>query len=214
MANPAFQPEDILELWFPDNGFWTSQQAYSAWITKRMLGGMDAIICQEYGDLTRAAAQGKLDHWSETPKGRLALIVALDQFPRSLWRDTPGAYAQDLQACRLALEGVENGHFSALAPWEKQFYCIALGHCEGPDHLARMDLLDTLFGIIIAELPSQLDYLRDVLPKAPAKMRSVIERFGRHPHRNAHYGRVSTPQEEAYIAIGDFPHVPATRPAA
>jgi hypothetical protein len=24
--------------------------------------------------------------------------------------------------------------------WERQFYIIALGHCEGPDHLARLDL--------------------------------------------------------------------------
>jgi hypothetical protein len=34
----------------------------------------------------------------------------------------------------------------------------------------------------------------------------VIERFGRHPHRNAVYGRLSIAEEEAYIAEGDFPH--------
>ena len=42
------------------------------------------------------------------------LILALDQFPRSLWRATPGAYAQDIKAARLCIEGIENGHFDAL----------------------------------------------------------------------------------------------------
>jgi uncharacterized protein (DUF924 family) len=40
-----------------------------------------------------------------------------------------------------------------------------------------------------------------------ARVRSVIERFGRHPHRNPVYGRVSSAAEDAYIATGDFPHV-------
>jgi hypothetical protein len=37
-------------------------------------------------------------------------------------------------------------------------------------------------------------------------VRNVIERFGRHPHRNSILGRLSTPEEETYIATGDFPH--------
>ena len=40
-----------------------------------------------------------------------------------------------------------------------------------------------------------------------AQGRGVVERFGRHPHRNPVYGRVSTPEEQAYIDADDFPHV-------
>ena len=36
--------------------------------------------------------------------------------------------------------------------------------------------------------------------------RDVVAKFGRHPHRNAVLGRVSTLAEEAYIAAGEFPH--------
>ena len=37
--------------------------------------------------------------------------------------------------------GLQNDHYDALKEaWERQFYIIALGHCEGPDHLARLDL--------------------------------------------------------------------------
>jgi uncharacterized protein (DUF924 family) len=34
----------------------------------------------------------------------------------------------------------------------------------------------------------------------------VISRFGRFPHRNLILGRFSTPEEEAYLAKGDFVH--------
>ncbi|NNL74234.1 MAG: DUF924 family protein, partial [Silicimonas sp.] len=39
------------------------------------------------------------------------------------------------------------------------------------------------------------------------RVRGIIERFGRHPHRNPILGRISTPDEQAYIDTGDFPHV-------
>jgi uncharacterized protein (DUF924 family) len=92
-------------------------------------------------------------------------------------------------------EGLENGHYEALPEaWERQFYIIALGHCEGPDHLARLDL-----SLKLAE--AQKHVMRpELLPMADRPMqqvmrvRSVIERFGRHPHRNADYGRLSSPK--------------------
>lgn len=200
-------PDEVLDFWFPDNGFWESGERFGAWIFERMQGGMDDRICRDFATLTTAAAQGLLDHWAGTARGRLALLIALDQFPRSFWRDTPGAYGQDIKATRLALEGIANGHFVAVAPWAKAFYVIALGHCEGPDHLARLDVIDQLSAMMIAELPPQLAHLADGQKDQNARLRSVIERFGRHPHRNPIYGRVSSPEEEAYIATGDFPHV-------
>jgi uncharacterized protein (DUF924 family) len=54
------------------------------------------------------------------------------------------------------------------------------------------------------------DVPRHLLPlhkEALARARAhfdVIAEFGRFPHRNAALGRRSTPQEEAYIARGDF----------
>lgn len=207
MTADAFSPEQVLELWFPDTGFWDTEDRFSDWIFTRMQGGMDDTICTHFADLTTAAAQGLLDEWAATPRGRLALLIALDQFPRSLWRNTPGAYAQDIKANRLVLDGVENGHFHALAPWEQLFFLIALTHCEGPDHLARMDLVERLTEDLIAKLPASLAGTADRLRAQIALVRGIIERFGRHPHRNPVYGRVSTPDEADYIAAGDFPHV-------
>lgn len=207
MAEASYRPEEVLDLWFPDNGHWEDRERHGAFWDERMQGGMDAVICERFGGLTEAAAKGLLDHWAATPRGRLALLIALDQFPRSLWRDTPAAFGQDIKSCRLALEGIETGAVDDLEPWEGTFYVIALSHCEGPDHLQRLDVIDALSARLIARLPEQLSDMAEMFLRQNARVRAVIERFGRHPHRNPIYGRVSTPEEEAYIAAGDFPHV-------
>lgn len=209
-----FSPEDVLNLWFPETGHQTSPERHGAFWDERMQGGMDAAIIGRFADLTLAAAQGRLDHWADTPRGRLALLIALDQFPRSLWRGTPAAYAQDIKATRLALDGIETGDFDGLQPWEQAFFVIAISHCEGPDHLHRMDLLDGLIERIIARMPDPIAVMGDAFRTQNKTVRGVLERFGRHPHRNPILGRPSTPEEEAYIATGNFPHARKVTPPA
>lgn len=202
-----YSPDDVLAFWFPDNGHQNSPETHGAFWNERMQGGMDEVIIRDFADLTLAAARGQLDHWADTAPGRLALLIALDQFPRSLWRDTPAAYAQDIKATRLALEGIANGDFDELRPWEQAFFVISISHCEGPDHLQRMDLLDELIERIILRLPDPIAGMGDDFRAQNKTVRAILERFGRHPHRNPILGRPSSPDEEAYIATGDFPHV-------
>lgn len=203
----GFDPDSVLTLWFPDNGHWSSPETHAAFWDERMQGGMDATIIARFADLTQAAATGRLDHWADTPRGRLALLIALDQFPRSLWRDTPAAFAQDIKATRLAEEGIRNGDFDGLAPWEQTFFVIAIGHCEGPDHLERMIRHRKTVERIIAAMPETLAPMADGLRLQHEAVLGVIERFGRHPHRNAVLGRPSTQAEAGYIATGAFPHM-------
>ncbi|WP_299350746.1 DUF924 family protein [uncultured Shimia sp.] len=207
MATTDHTPESVLEFWFPDTGHQYDAEAHGAFWDERMQGGMDARIISDFADLTLAAARGQLDHWAETPRGRLALLIALDQFPRSLWRDTPAAFAQDIKAARLAMAGIENGHIDALEPWEMGFFVIAIGHCEGPDHLERMQKLPPVIDRIVAKMPDCLAPMADGFTNQHERVCGVLARFGRHPHRNAVLGRPSTPEEEAYVADGDFPHV-------
>ncbi len=200
-------PDVVLEFWFPDDGHQASVDTHRAFWEYRMRGGADSTICERFAELTQAAAFGLLDHWAETPRGRLALIIALDQFPRSLWRDTPAAYAQDIKATRLAMEGRANGHYAALShAWEKQFYNIAIAHCEGPDHRARMEDVLASAREIAAEAPEHLRQFYSLGVEHNETVCAVIDRFGRHPHRNAVLGRASTPDEQAYVAAGEFPH--------
>lgn len=201
--------DEILKFWFPEGLADSGEEDTRAFWNSRMQGGMDDAIIQDYADTAVAAAEGRLDHWADTAHGRMALILVLDQFPRSIWRDTPGAYGQDYKACRLALEGLQNGHYKALEHFhEKQFYIICISHCEGPDHLERMDLCVRLNEDQLGEAASEFAQQsgQRALDQAH-RVRGIIERFGRHPHRNPIFGRISTPDEQAYIDTGDFPHV-------
>lgn len=201
------KPDKVLEFWFPDDGHYKTMDAHKQFWTWRMRGGADKDICKNFSELTKAAAMGLLDHWAGTPRGRLALIIALDQFPRSVWRDTPAAFGQDIKATRLAIDGLENGDFDALTHvWEKQFMLISISHCEGPDHIQRMARVIEITKTLVPLAPVQLQTFYALGIEHNEIVRDVISKFGRHPHRNLVLGRISTPDEKTYIATGDFPH--------
>jgi uncharacterized protein (DUF924 family) len=200
---------DVLDFWFPETGHQYDPESHAEFWKERMHGGMDAAIISRFANLTRAAASGLLDRWADTSRGRLALLIALDQFPRSLWRDTPAAFAQDIKASQLALDGIANGHFSSLAPWEMTFFVIAIAHCEGPDHIERMHMLDDAVEEIVHKLPRQICESGPRMRAQHARITQVIESYGRHPHRNCVLSRISTREEKRYIFEGDFPHLPS-----
>lgn len=202
---------DVIGFWFPEGGMTEVDASthHDHWFW-RMRGGADNEIAVRFTDLTIKAAAGDLFQWASDPHGRLALIILYDQFSRSVWRDTTRAYAQDTAALSLTMDGIENGHYAALTkPWFKIVFGLPLGHCEGPDHLSRLDLLITLRKEILTEAPAHLRPIYQSLVKQAGDVRQVIAAFGRHPHRNQVLGRVSTPAEEAYLSEGRFPHLRA-----
>ncbi|WP_417427254.1 DUF924 family protein [Hoeflea sp.] len=205
--------DSVLDFWFPEgrslNGDVQTHHAHWNW---RMQGGADAQIIAQFSDLSENAARGTLDHWAQDPHGRLALIILLDQFSRSVWRDDARAFAQDPHALSLVNEGFSNGHYAALeTPWFQIVFGLPLGHCEGSDHLQRLDLLIRLRDDIAAAAPTHLHPVYASLAGQARDVRKVIAAFGRHPHRNEILERKSTAAEEAYIAGGQFPHKKAFR---
>ncbi|HLS43358.1 MAG TPA: DUF924 family protein [Paenalcaligenes sp.] len=208
-ANTLQRYHDVIAFWFPDDNINTmdAQQHRHYW-RWRLLGGADEEIVSRFTKLSAHAAAGHCQQWVTESYGRLALIIVLDQFSRSVWRGTVNAYAQDEEALRLCLDGLNNGHYDLLAtPWHKIAFTQPLGHCEGPDHLERMDLLIRLREGLLADVPQHLMGIYDTLVQQARDVRQVIATFGRHPHRNHVLGRPSTRAEEAYIAEQRFPHV-------
>ena len=198
--------EDVLGFWFPqelspDHARMVRQ---FEWCFR---GGADAAVVERFAGLLERAARGELDQWSLQPRSRLALIIVLDQFSRSVHRGTARAFAQDGKALALALEGLEVGHYAVLeTPWEKTFFFLPLGHSE---ELAHQETAVKLAEELLQRAPAEL---RRILEHSAAQARGhrdVIARFGRHPHRNAVVGRHSTPEELDYLARGQFVH---TRP--
>jgi uncharacterized protein (DUF924 family) len=196
--------EGVLRFWFPrhlcdDHAVMVRQ--FRWWFG----GGADAVIAARFTGLLERATRGELDDWSRAPHSRLALVIVLDQFPRSVHRGTAQAYAQDTKALTLALEGIAIGHYAALeTPWEKTFFFLPLGHAE---ELAHLDTVVRLADELAGHAPAAL---RRILEHSAAQARGhrdVIARFGRQPHRNAALGRQSTPEELEYLAHGQLVHM-------
>lgn len=191
--------------------FWFPQGLAEAATHRRMIvwwfdGGANAVL-QPYAPTLRAASAGRLEHWNETPQGRLSLILTLDQFPRGLFAGTHDAYAADPQALQLAEQGIVNGQYDALlAPWEKTFFLLPLAHAEGPGHVKRLRQVVALTDAIARNASAELRAFYEFSAGQARGNLEVITRFGRFPHRNPILGRPSTTAERRYLEIGDFVH--------
>jgi len=199
-------PQGIINFWFPDGPNPELKQHMDFWMW-RMRGGANNEILEKYVEVTERAAEGDFDNWASTPIGRLALIILLDQFPRTVWAGTTSAYSQDRKALALCLEGLDNGHFDALENvWFKSVFKLPMEHCECPEHLANLDRVIAIADQLLEEAPENLKGAYQFAAGQPRKHRAVISQFGRHSHRNKVLGRASTPEELDYIAKGVFPH--------
>jgi uncharacterized protein (DUF924 family) len=192
--------EDVLRFWFGEDPARVDASQVERWFR----GGTDTEILRRFRPPHERACRGELDAWSRAPRSRLALILVLDQFSRTLHRGRAEAFAQDEKAQVLTLEGLENGHYAALAwPWEKTFFFLPLGHSED---LERQELAVRLAEeLVSAATPEHRAMLAHSASQARGH-RDVIARFGRHPHRNEPLGRESTPEEREYVAKGQFVH--------
>lgn len=188
--------EEVLRFWFGDLA---DDVRFDP--TRRELwfrGGArhDEAIRTAFGPDRARAARGALDAWTSTPRGRLALVILLDQFSRHVHRGTPAAFAQDPQARRIALGGIDDGEHVVLHPVERAFLYLPLEHAED---LALQRRSVALHRALLAGLPARERTLyQDFLDYAVRHLH-IIERFGRFPHRNKILGRESTPDELAFL---------------
>jgi len=199
--------KQIYDFWFPPALENADRDTFRRRVEWWFAGGANAELAP-FTHTLMAARLGRLDHWLATPRGRLALIIVLDQFPRGLFAGKAEAYASDPQVLRIAEEGLWNGHYDALThPWEKTFFFLPLGHAEGPGHLHRLDRVVTLAENVVLDAPERFRmYYQFSLSQARAN-RDLIARFGRYPHRNDILGRTSTPEEVEYVKTGNFVHL-------
>ena len=205
----AARAEEILSYWFgptPDDPAVMLQRA-PFWFPTRERGlEIDAEIRRDFTPDYQRACRGELSDWTSQPRGRLALLLVLDQFPRHLFRDHADAFAQDPRALAIAQEGVELGVDRELRCVERVFFYMPFKHseelAEQQQSVARYTELaedaarQGLAGFLYA-LESAKDHL------------TVIERFGRFPHRNAALGRASTPEEIRFLTSEPQPARPA-----
>jgi uncharacterized protein (DUF924 family) len=202
----ASGPEEVLAYWFPEDINNADSETLQRQGKRWMHGGpeVDKEITERFGELLEQARRGELDHWADTPRGRLALIIVLDQFSRHIYRDSPFSYSQDEKALKLALEGIDLGMDRELGAMERNFFWLPLGHSED---LALHERSVRHAEEEAASAPPHQRAMAEFGVSQARAARSVIARFGRHPHRNEILGRTSTPEELEYLRTETPPHL-------
>lgn len=187
---------EVLKFWFGelDEEGRTGPGVSKRWFQKNP--DFDRQIQEEFLQTYETIANGGLKEWIETPKGRLAYIIVVDQFSRNMFRDSPKMYAADELALEVARAGVEAGEDKELAFAERPFLYMPFMHSEDlGDQQKCVDLFkefgDELEGEKKEQIAGNLKYAIQHL--------EIVERFGRFPHRNEILGRESTPEETEFL---------------
>ena len=171
--------QEIIHFWFEETEpqLWFQRSAeFAARIRERFLTTYDM------------AKQGLCQHWADDADGALALCLVLDQFPRHLFRGTAAEFATDERALLIAKQAIARG-FDQLFSHEKRFFLyLPFEHSEQmSDQKRNLELFKAM------EKDNPLAY------RTALRRYTVVEKFGRFPHRNTVLGRESTPEELAFI---------------
>jgi uncharacterized protein (DUF924 family) len=181
----AATPQDVTGFWRaagPEKWFAASHR-------------FDDAIRLKFEPVHHRAARGEYDGWAAAAEGSLALLILLDQFPRNLYRGSAHAFATDPKARHIARAAVSAAHDCAVDPELRQFFYMPFQHSED---LADQDEAVRLFAALKDETGNA------ELLKWAELHRDIIVRFGRFPHRNPLLGRLTTPNEQAFLDEGGF----------
>lgn len=188
--------QDILNFWF---GTLSGEEDFPVDKVKLWLGGPETYrgISDQFTDDFQKAITGGLNDWRQTPRGRLALILLLDQFPRHLYPRSPQALASDSMARGLVLEGLQRGDDKKLLPVERAFFYLPL---ERVEEIRFQDLSVDYFKNLVQEAPASIKPQMQKFLDFAILNREIILKFGRFPYRNAILRRESTPEERIYLS--------------
>ena len=173
----AMDYQTVLDFWFTE----IDQQKW--WVKDE---SFDELIRQRFAIVHQAAVRCELSSWRSSAGGRLAEIILLDQFSRNMFRDTALAFAQDGLALILAQEAILQGADQELSLPQKVFLYLPFMHSES---LVIHEQAVKLFNQPGMEYNLDFEF----------RHKTIIEQFGRYPHRNAILGRQSTPEELEFL---------------
>jgi uncharacterized protein (DUF924 family) len=164
--------------------FWFTTLKSKDWFAKNPM--LDKQIKDRFYDVHSRAQEGELFGWRSSAEGRLAEIIILDQFSRNIFRDSPEAFANDNLALVLSQEMVLGGWDQKIPIERRAFVYLPYMHSESRlIHDQAVQLFNQ------KGLESNYDY--------ELKHKSIIDRFGRFPHRNQILQRPSTAEEIEFL---------------
>lgn len=191
----AVTPDGVRGFWFGEGGWSNAKMWFEAG------RDLDPVVRQRFLKTVEAAIRGEYDHdpaWVADPHDRICLVIVLDQFTRHVYRDHPRFVRGDARARGHVLAMLDAGEDAALASEEKLFLLTVLEHAEDRD-IQKLALATARR--YAAEHPDELGEMeRYVL-----EHKQIVDRFGRLPDRNHVLGRVSTPEDAAFLAETQLP---------
>ena len=154
----------------------------------------------------------------DTPKGFLAKLIVLDQFPRSVYRGTALAYANDSLTASMSLQACEAGrefaHYNVI---ERFWIYLPLSHAE--DLKLQERSIEKFSGWsvdLIAEAPPDRRRINQFVSwsmvKAAIEHSETLLLFDRFPHRNAAMLRPHRGGEPRYLTNSMRPLWSFTQP--
>jgi uncharacterized protein (DUF924 family) len=175
-SSPTAWAEDVLYFWFAElqRNDWFSGSAK-----------VDEMIRSRFGQLYQSLQASPLLPTSLDARSLLAAVIVFDQFPRNLFRGSAAAYGTDARALELARHAVTTGMDRSLQDQERHFLYMPFMHSEDRAMQAESVRLFTQLST------DGLQWARH--------HQAIVERFGRFPHRNAIFGRTSTPEELEFL---------------
>lgn len=171
--------------WRPLLGYWFGTLTRTDWFGKS--DDLDRALAARFAGTYQAVSAAPLANLLSSASEAIASVVALDQIPRNIFRGTPRAFETDAKARDLTRAAIAAGHDRSLGLHERLFLYLPLEHSEDmADQEEAVDLISAL---------GDAEYTRYAIAH-----RAIIARFGRFPHRNAILGRISTPEEIAFLS--------------
>lgn len=191
--------QEVLSFWFGSlNKGLPDEEHQTLWF--RGSANDDADIKKQFATVLPAAIAGELDEWKETPQGRLALIILLDQFPRNIFRGSALAFAYDAAALNAAKEGIAQGQDKKLQTVARQFFYMPFQHSEV---LEDQEQSMVLYQSMVDDAPTaELKSMAESCLSYAKQHHDLIKTFGRFPHRNKVMGRDSDAKEKHYLTNG------------
>ena len=192
-------PDDVLTFWFEDATRSPDALRRRGTVWFRADPAFDGECSNRFAASLEDASRGGLSDWAATSRGRLALVVLLDQMPRNIHRGSPAAFMHDAQAAAHCVAGIETGQDRVLHPVERVFLYMPLQHAEDLDLQRRsVEQFESLASEVDAAWRDP--FVENV--RYAREHHDIVERFGRFPHRNRILGRESTEEELRYLADG------------
>jgi uncharacterized protein (DUF924 family) len=175
---------DVIRFWFEEVGaaHWFAQS-----------DRVDALIRERFLRLhERLVEDDRLG--DSSPRAILAAVIVLDQFSRNLFRADAKAFSADPIARRLSRAAIAVGFDRQLKETQQQYFLyLPFEHSEDRnDQVLAQTLIQPLGN--------------DSWTRYAAAHMTIIDRFGRFPHRNEALKRPSTAEELEFLkkAVNSF----------